>query len=118
MKEIEFNEFIEMSEKLDIRVGEIKTCLRMEGSNKMLKLTVDVGEENLRTVMTSIGNTPGLSDDGDENKLIGKQFMFLCNLKPAKMMGVMSEAMITAYTDDDGRIEGLEKVFYPGNKMI
>lgn len=94
-QEIDFNEFLEIEKKLEIKFGKIKAVSRMEGSDKMLKLTVDFGEENPRTVMTNIGNQPGLSEEGHaESALTGKSYPFITNLKPAKMMGVVSEAMI------------------------
>lgn len=103
MKEkIEFEEFLKIEEKLEIKMGTIKNVLRMEDSDKMLKMSVDFNEENLRTVMTNIGNKKGLSEEGEaEAALTGKSFPFITNLKPAKIMGVLSEAMIMVPTEGD-----------------
>jgi len=89
MKEqIEFSEFLEIEKKLEVKFGTVTEVEKMEKSDKMLKLQVDFGDET-RTVMTNIGNRENLP-----TLLVGFQFPFITNLKPAKMMGVVSEAMI------------------------
>jgi len=119
MKEkIEFKEFLEIEKKLEIKMGRIEGVQRMEGSDKMLKLSVNLGEEDLVTVMTNIGNTPGLSDNGEEDKLNLKLFPFITNLKPAKMMGVESHAMIMVTSAEDGTIEGVSVPASPGAKIL
>ena len=96
MKEqIEFKELMEIEKKLEIKIGTITKVERMEGSDKMLKLSVDFGEDSHRTSMTNIGNLEGFSGEGEsESALTGLQIPFITNLKPAKMMGVESTAMI------------------------
>ena len=97
MKElIEFNEFLEISKKLEIKTGQITHFENVPKSEKLLKLTVDFGEENPRTVVTNIKPllatiTGELSKRGG---LIGLKMLFVTNLKPVKMMGIESTAMI------------------------
>jgi methionine--tRNA ligase beta chain len=99
---IEFSEFLEIEKKLEIKVGLIKEVQRMEGSDKMLKLSVDLGGDEFQTVMTNIGNRPGLSEEGEAEKMLeGLSLPFITNLKPAKMMGVESTAMIMIPTVND-----------------
>lgn len=99
---IDFNTFVEISSKLEIKLGTITDVQRMEKSDKMLKLTVDFGGEDIRTVMTNIGNREGLSREGEaEDVLTDMQFPFVTNLEPAKMMGVVSEAMIVIAQNGD-----------------
>lgn len=76
--------------KLDLRVGEIVECVKKEGSDKLLRLTVDFGEEGTRNILSGIAQwyTP--------EKLIGKQFIFVINLEPRKIMGEESQGMILA----------------------
>jgi methionyl-tRNA synthetase len=101
-EEISFPEFIEISNKLEIKLGTITNVHRMENSNKMLKLTVDFGDNDIRAVMTNIGNNEGLNEEGEaEEKLTNKQFPFVTNLAPATMMGVKSEAMIVLPSKND-----------------
>ncbi len=114
---IEFNEFLEIEKKLEIRMGNVDEVVRMEGSNKMLKMTVDFGEDydSFLTVMTNIGNNEGLSEDGEEQVLVGRTFPFITNLKPAKIMGVESTAMIMIPTlNEELQLEDVS----PGAKLL
>jgi len=76
--------------KLDIRVGTITECIDMEKSEKLLKLTVDFGEEGTRTIFSGIKQWYSPDD------LKGKQFVFIINLEPRKMMNEFSEGMLLA----------------------
>ena len=73
---------------LDMRIGVIRTCEEKEGSEKLVKLTVDFGDEGTRTIFSGIKQWYTPED------LIGKQFLFIINLEPRKMMGEFSEGMI------------------------
>jgi tRNA-binding EMAP/Myf-like protein len=98
---IEFSEFLEIEKKLEIKIGTIRDLERVEGSDKMLKLSVDFGGDNFETVMTNIGNKPGLSEEGEaEGLLVGIQLPFITNLQTARMMGIESTAMIMIPTVD------------------
>jgi methionyl-tRNA synthetase len=94
MNIINFEQFMVISEQLDITLGLIETVERVEKSDKMLKLTVNFGED-LGTVMTNIGNKINPED------LVGKTFPFVTNLEPVKIMGIMSTAMIMVATKND-----------------
>lgn len=83
-------------QKLDIRVGTIMQCEALPKSQKLLKLLVDIGEETPRQILS------GIATFYDTQSLIGKQVCLLVNLKPAKMMGEISEGMILASKDDNG----------------
>lgn len=92
---IEFKELLDIEKKLEIKIGTITKVERMEGSDKMLKLSVDFGEDGSKVSMTNIGNLYGFSKEGEaEEKLTDVQMLFITNLVPSKMMGVESEAMI------------------------
>lgn len=82
---------IEISEfaKLDLRIGKIVNTERIEGSKKLIKLNVDVGNEMRQLVA-------GIAEEYTPEKLIGKLVPVLVNLKPAKLMGVESQGMILA----------------------
>jgi methionyl-tRNA synthetase len=87
---ISFQEF----QKMDLRVGTIKTAEAIPGSKKLLKLIIDIGEE--RTVVT------GISDYYDERTLVGKQVVLLANLEPIRLMGLESMGMVLAAEDSSG----------------
>lgn len=88
---ISFTDF----DKLDLRVGKILNCERKEGSEKLLRLTVDFGEEGKRNIFS------GIAQFYQPEILIGKSFVFVINLEPRRMMGEFSEGMILAA---DGKI--------------
>ena len=77
--------------KIEIRVGEILSSEKIEGSEKLLKLSVHFGEENPRTVLSGI--SPYFSDI---TVLVGKKCAFVTNLEPRPMMGLESQGMILA----------------------
>ena len=76
--------------KLDLRVGTVVNCEDKEGSEKLLRLTVDFGEEGMRNILSGIKQWYKPED------LIDKQFVFVFNLAPRSMMGEESEGMILA----------------------
>jgi methionine--tRNA ligase beta chain len=81
--------FAEFS-KLDLRVGKVVSCERKEGSDKLLRLKVDFGEEGKRNILSGIANWYS------PHQLINKQFIFIINLEPRKIMNELSEGMILA----------------------
>src|SRR5579872_4509547 len=76
--------------KLDLRVGKIINCVRKEGSEKLLRLTVDFGEEGERNILS------GIAQWYKPEQLIDKEFVFILNLEPRKIMGEESQGMILA----------------------
>ena len=87
---ISFKEF----QKLDLRVGTIKSAEPIKGSKKLVKLLVDIGEE--RTVVA------GIVGHYDAEALKGKQVVVVANLEPATLMGVESKGMVLAAEDESG----------------
>jgi methionyl-tRNA synthetase len=96
---ITFDEFLEIETKLEIKIGMIRSIELMPKSDKMLKLEVSFGDNDRRTVMTNIGNRV------DIDNLEGAQLPFITNLEPAKIMGVMSEAMIMIAENHEGELQ-------------
>ena len=75
-------------DKIDIRVGTILTVEDVEGSEKLLKLTVDFGDHQ-RCILS------GMKQERENPREIeGRQALFVVNLEPKKMMGQMSEGML------------------------
>ncbi len=81
--------------KVELRVGQIKEVSRVENADKLYKLLVDVGEEELRTIVT------GLVPFYKEEELLNKQIVIVTNLKPAKLRGIMSNGMLLAAGETD-----------------
>lgn len=100
---IEFSEFLDISAKLEIKPGTIKSVTDVPKSDKLIKLEVDFGEDQPRTVVTNIKPTLG---ENYVDMLTSKTLLFVTNLKPTKMMGIESSAMIMPgfYNDFAGRL--------------
>jgi methionyl-tRNA synthetase len=112
--QIEFSEFLEIEKKLDIRIGQIVAAERVPKSDKLLKLTVkfDVGSDELLTVVTNIGATRV------PESLIDLTMPFIINLKPSKMMGITSEAMIMVGTTLEGQMQVGLDYFGIGTRLL
>ena len=83
-------------QKLDLRVGVIMTAEEIPGSKKLLKLTVDMGEEREWTVVS------GIKEHYRKETLSGMQVLLVANLEPVKLMGVESRGMLLAAGDKHG----------------
>lgn len=81
--------------KLKFRIAEVKTAERVEGADKLLKLTVDLGDEER-------GIVAGIAKDYSPESLIGRKIVLLANLEPAKIRGVVSNGMLLAADGPDG----------------
>jgi methionyl-tRNA synthetase len=81
--------------KVDLRVALIVNCEHVEGSTKLLRLTLDVGEGRHRNVFS------GIKDAYDPADLIGKHTVMIANLAPRKMKFGISEGMVLAASHSD-----------------
>jgi methionyl-tRNA synthetase len=95
--EIEFNDFA----KVDLRIALIANAEHVEGSDKLLRLTLDLGGET-RNVFS------GIKSAYDPKDLVGKLTVVVANLKPRKMKFGMSEGMVLAAGPGDKEIYLLE----------
>jgi methionyl-tRNA synthetase len=80
--------------KVELRFGTVQEAVKVPKSDKLLKLTVDLGEAAPRTIVAGIGKT-----FTDPSALVGRQFLFVTNLAPRKVMGVESHGMMLAAGD-------------------
>jgi len=85
METVSFDEF----RKLDLRVGKILSAERVEGSEKLLRLEVDIGSEK-RQIVAGIGKRY------EPEGLSGKQIVIVANLAPRRLMGLESQGMLLA----------------------
>lgn len=90
MEHINIEDFL----KLDIRLAKVLTAEPVEGSEKLLRLRVSLGEEE-RTLMA------GIAKHYRPEELIGKKVLMLANLKPRKIFGVESQGMVLALSDGE-----------------
>ena len=87
---ISYDEF----QKMDLRIGTIKKVEPISGSKKLIKITVDIGEERIVVA--------GIQGYYKEADLLHKQVVLVANLEPAKLMGVESQGMVLAAEDESG----------------
>ena len=107
LDEITIDEFA----KVDLRVAKVVECEPIKKAKKLLKLTLDDGSENPRTVASGIAQYYKPED------LIGKNVIVVANLKPAKLCGVESSGMILAADTDDGVKVIFPEGMKPGDKI-
>ncbi len=97
--------------KIDLRVATITKAEAIARAKKLLQLTVDMGGET-RTIVS------GIAGNYAPDALVGKQVVIVANLKPAKLMGVLSKGMLLAASDAEGlSIIGLDTPMAPGTPV-
>ncbi len=92
MGEIEFSDW----EKLDFRIGEIKSVEDHPKADKLYVLNVDIGGKEITLVA-------GIREYYKKEDLIGKKIVVFTNLKPAVLRGIKSEGMLLA-AENDGKV--------------
>ncbi len=106
-KEITIDDFL----KIDLRTGIVIEAEKIEKSNKLLRLKVDLGAETRQIIA-------GIAKDYTPDEIIGKQVMVVANLKEAKLMGELSQGMVLA-TDSHKRmiLSGFDGKIEPGHPV-
>jgi methionyl-tRNA synthetase len=100
--------------KLDLRIATVLNATFVDGSDKLLQLTLDLGTEQ-RNVFSGIR-----SAYGDPAKLIGRQVVMIANLEPRKMRFGVSQGMVLCASNDDGPevfLLGADSGAQPGMKV-
>lgn len=87
-----FDDFL----KIKLLVGTVLSAEPVPGSDKLLKLAVDLGEPQPRQIVAGIGDRIAV------DQVVGAQVTVVSNLKPRKVFGILSEGMILAASDDAG----------------
>jgi methionine--tRNA ligase beta chain len=95
METINYEEF----SKVKLRVAEILSAERVEGSEKLIKLAVSLGHDETRQIVAGIGKRY-LPED-----LVNKKIIIVANLEPRKLMGLESQGMLlAASTETEGPV--------------
>jgi methionyl-tRNA synthetase len=102
---ITFEEF----QNLDIRIGTVLAAENIKGSDKLLRLEVDIGEK--RQIVA------GIAKSHSPSELVGKQVVVLANMKPAKLFGVESCGMVLAADVEGAVLLMPEKKVMEGTKV-
>lgn len=99
--------------KLDLRVAKVLEAEAVKGSNKLLKVQIELGEEQRQLVA-------GIAKHYKPEELVGKKVIIVYNLQPAKIFGIESNGMILAASTDDGEllaVSALDKDIPSGSKV-
>lgn len=91
-KKLSFDKFLQT----ELRVARIVEAARVEGTDKLLQLQLDVGELGPRQIVA------GIAEAYEADQLVGKRIVIVANLKAARIRGVESQGMLLA-ADLDGR---------------
>jgi methionyl-tRNA synthetase len=87
--------------KVDLRIARIVDAGHVEGAEKLIRLSLDIGEEKPRQVFA------GIKSAYDPAQLIGRMTVMVANLAPRKMKFGMSEGMVLAGSDSEGKTPGI-----------
>src|SRR3989344_5169312 len=97
--------------KIELKVVKVISAERVEGSDKLLKLEVDLGTEK-RQIIAGIGKAYNPED------LIGKEIVVVANLEPRSMMGLESQGMVLAANSESGPVLIVpDKEVVPGTEL-
>ena len=110
-----YGQFVDITDfaKLDLRVAEVLAATAVPKTDKLLELTLCLGDDERRTVVSGIAGSYQPAD------LVGRQVVLIANLKPAKLRGIVSQGMILAAEDDDGALSlvSVDRVLPPGARV-
>lgn len=105
---ISFSDF----QDIDLRVANVIEAEKIEGSNKLMKLQLDLGEEKRQIVA-------GIAKHYQSDEVIGKKIIIVANMEPAEIFGVKSNGMLLAASSDEGTmaLTTVEKDIPAGSKV-
>jgi len=89
---------LDQFQQVDLRVAEITNAEKIPKADKLLKVEVSLGDSEKRQVVA------GIAEYYQLDQLIGKHVIFVSNLKPVKLRGVLSQGMLLAATAEDGSL--------------
>jgi methionine--tRNA ligase beta chain len=103
---------IEDFKKIDLRVARVLTAEKVDNSDRLLKLQIDLGYEQ-RQILA------GISQNYQPEELIGKEIIVVANLEPRNLRGLESNGMLLAATDPNDTIRLLkpDAEITPGSKI-
>ena len=104
-------------QKLDLRIAKIITVEKVNGSEKLVKLNVDIGEKDKAGLTAGRQVVAGIGKVYDLESLPGKEIIIVVNLEPRTLMGIESQGMLLA-ADDNGPVLLIpDKEVSPGSKI-
>lgn len=103
---------LEDFQKIDLRVGEVVSAERVEGTRALMVLRVNLGEEE-RTLVA------GLAPYYAPEEIVGKRVVVVANLEPAVIRGIKSQGMLLAADDGQGNVSlvTVDRSIAPGSRV-
>ncbi len=102
---------IDVFKKIDLRVAKVERAERVEGTQKLLKLVVDLGSEKRQLIA-------GIAEVYSPEDLVGRQIVVVANLKPKKIRGEWSQGMLlAAVVDGKPVLLTVDREVPPGSKI-
>jgi methionine--tRNA ligase beta chain len=97
--------------KIELKVASIKEAVRVENSDKLILLKIDLGNEERQIVA-------GIATSYTAQELVGKQIIVVANLEPRQLMGLESQGMLLASSSENGPVLLIpDKAVKPGSKI-
>jgi len=88
---------IEDFAKVEMRVGVVLTAARVKGADKLIQMTVDLGEREPRSIVA------GIAESYAPEQLVGRKVAIVANLQPRKVRGMLSDGMVVAASPEGGK---------------
>lgn len=101
--------------KMELKVGKITEARIVEGTKKLVRLTVDMREIGPRTIVA------GIADRYPPSELVGKLIIVVANMQPAVIRGIKSDGMLLAAVSDGEKelsLVTLERPIEPGTRVM
>ncbi len=104
---------LDQFQQVDLRVAEIVSAERIPKSDRLLKIEVNIGKGVKRQVVA------GIAEHFQPQALVGRQVLYVANLKPVKLRGVLSQGMLLAATSAEGNLAltTIDGVIPPGSRI-
>jgi methionyl-tRNA synthetase len=83
--------------KVDLRVGLVLSAERVKGADKLIRMSVDIGEPQPRTIVA------GIAEAYAPEALVNRKVVIVANLEPRKLKGIESNGMIVAASTEGGK---------------
>lgn len=104
--------------KIELRIAKVLEAERVEGSEKLIKMKLDVGDQNEAGEFESRQVLAGIGKSYSPETLVGKEIVIVANLEPRMLMGLESRGMIVAGSDGEGiAIVSPDRELPPGTKL-
>lgn len=99
--------------KIELRVAKVLEAVRVEGSEKLIKMQLDAGDKDEAGVSVKRQILGGIGKFYEPEQLIGAEIVIVANLEPRKLMGEESNGMLLAASDENGIA-----ILVPGKEVL